>query len=196
MDASAKFDPSYLSVIAGHVKFNTTGDSKAESAIRPIGIPCDVEEPLPYLALLMELGNESDYQETRSKLKSMTPGSPLIPGIFQCLTNGVAVGEGWLANQSTSEDHEGIKIKQLQEDVEQMQRAIDSCNRFSLSVRGSCKTVYGILTTADIADEFQTLLNVTMPPPRDQDDEIQHMRPCERLGVASEHIAWISKYRV
>lgn len=194
----AKFDPSYLSVIAGQVKFKTTGDGKAESAIWPLGIPRYVED-LPYLALLMELGNESNYQETRLKLESMTPGSPLIPGIFQCLTNGVAVGEGWLAkhkNQSTSGEHEGIKIKQLQEDVEQMQRAIDSYNRFSLSVRGSCKTVYGILTTADIADEFQTLLNVTMPPPRDQDDEIQHMRPCERLGVASEHNAWMSKYRV
>jgi len=70
INASAKFDPPYLFTIPGQVKFKTAGVSKAESAIWPIGIPRDVEEPLPYLILLIGLGNETNYQETRSKLKS------------------------------------------------------------------------------------------------------------------------------
>ena len=70
INASAKFDPPYLFTIPGQVKFKTAGVSKAESAIWPIGIPRDVEEPLPYLILLIGLGNETNYQETRLKLKS------------------------------------------------------------------------------------------------------------------------------
>lgn len=39
--------------------------------------------------------------------------------------------------------------------------------------------MYGVITRAGIVAEFQTLLKVTMPPPKAQDEEIQHLRPCE-----------------
>jgi hypothetical protein len=81
----AAFDPSCLSVAAGQVKFKVAGDKKAEAAIRPIGIPCDLSQPLPYLAILMELGNESNYQKNHSKIKSMAP-KPVTDREFEELT--------------------------------------------------------------------------------------------------------------
>jgi hypothetical protein len=63
----AVFHPSQLSAISGQVKFTTEG-KKAEFAIHPIGIPRDPEKPLAYLTLLMELGNDSKYQENHFKI--------------------------------------------------------------------------------------------------------------------------------
>ena len=74
--------------------------------------------------------------------------------------------------------------------------AVDSCNRYSISVRGASPEVYGILREADIVKEFATLLSVTMPSPSNQDRTRQHMRPLERLGVASNHTAWVSEYHL
>ncbi|KIL60391.1 hypothetical protein M378DRAFT_26527 [Amanita muscaria Koide BX008] len=67
-DSNAKFDPSRLSAVFGQVKNKEAGDSKAEKAI---GIPCDPDQPLPYLAILMELGTMSTYRETGSNMKLM-----------------------------------------------------------------------------------------------------------------------------
>jgi len=43
------------------VKFETSADGKAGAALRPIGVPRDYSRPLPYLVLLLELGNEYKY---------------------------------------------------------------------------------------------------------------------------------------
>jgi hypothetical protein len=73
----AIFDPSRLSGASVQVKFDLAGDPQAESRIRPFGIPCDPHHPLPYLALLMELGNESNYQG-HSKESSQRHPDPLL----------------------------------------------------------------------------------------------------------------------
>jgi hypothetical protein len=44
-----------------------------EQSIRPIELPRDASESLPCLALLFELGNDSDHKATKSKIKVTTP---------------------------------------------------------------------------------------------------------------------------
>jgi len=79
--ANAVFDPSCLSAIAGQVKFKEPGDQKAETLIRPFGIHRDPHSPLPYLALLMELGNESSE---KSKIKTKLPEPPKQGNFLKC----------------------------------------------------------------------------------------------------------------
>ena len=78
------FDPSRLSGISCQVRFKVSGESQAESRIRPFGIPCDVHRSLPYLWLLMELGNESNY-EGCGKIKATASG-PTTDGGFSKLS--------------------------------------------------------------------------------------------------------------
>ena len=49
------FDPSLLSVIVVQIKFKHDGDLNAELAISALGGDRDLDEPLPYLAIVMEL---------------------------------------------------------------------------------------------------------------------------------------------
>jgi hypothetical protein len=65
IDTEAFFDPVMLSAVFGQVKFKTEAD----------GLPHDFSGPLPYLALLFELGNDSDHGATKSKIKVTTPTS-------------------------------------------------------------------------------------------------------------------------
>jgi hypothetical protein len=55
VDPDSEFDPSRLSGSVRQVEFKVAGDKKAEATIRPIGIPRDRQQPLPYLAILMEV---------------------------------------------------------------------------------------------------------------------------------------------
>jgi hypothetical protein len=64
---NATFDPAALSAVVCQVKYRTVGDKRAGDALRPIGIPRDLDQPLPYLALLLELGSTATYQETTLK---------------------------------------------------------------------------------------------------------------------------------
>ena len=190
----AAFDPSYLSVVAGQVKFKVAGDKKAEAAIRPIGIPRDLSHPLPYLAILMELGNESNYQENHSKIKS-TP-TPVTDGGFEDLTVSWKTAEERLETYSKQpkERKQKAMITNLEDVVKEARLAMDSYNRYAISVRGASPDVYDILRAARVEKEFATLLQITMPAPSNQDRTMQHMRPLERLGAASNHTAWMSQY--
>ena len=49
------FDPSLLSVIVIQIKFKHDGDLNAELAISALGGDRDLDEPLPYLTIVMEL---------------------------------------------------------------------------------------------------------------------------------------------
>jgi len=75
IDAEASFDPAMLSAAFGQVKFKTNADTAAEQAIRQIGLPRDASKPLPYLALLFELGTESKYRATQSNIYSVVSGT-------------------------------------------------------------------------------------------------------------------------
>lgn len=52
----AIFDVAQLSAVVVQIKYKTQADTKAEAALRPIAIPRDTSHPLPYIAILMELG--------------------------------------------------------------------------------------------------------------------------------------------
>jgi ABC-type uncharacterized transport system permease subunit len=67
---AAIFNPALLSGLFLQIKLKVDRDAKAESAMRPVGIPHDLSQPLPYLAILMELGTEANYQVTHLKIKS------------------------------------------------------------------------------------------------------------------------------
>jgi hypothetical protein len=83
----AIFNPTLLSGLFLQIKLKVDGDAKAESAMRPVGIPRDLSQPLPYLAILMELSTEANHQETRLKLKSAVFPAPQQHGAFKDLAD-------------------------------------------------------------------------------------------------------------
>lgn len=174
------FNPSCLSAVVGQVKHKSECD-----AIFPIG-PRDPSRPLPCLALIMELGNETNYEETDSKIKS-TAAEAVADGKFVELTNNLTMAMGSLKSHKTP-------TKEQKEAVRTAQLAVNSYNRYIVSIRGASPDVYGILRKAHIENEFSALLKVTMKLPTDQDLAMQYMRPLERLGDRSLHTAWMSEY--
>lgn len=189
------FDPSYLSSLNCQIKFQIAAATKAESdAIRSAGVPRDRHEPLPYLALLMELGNEANYQETGSKMKSTAAG-PVEDGQFAKLTdNWISALTSLQEFRKQTQNPTEAAIKAKKAAVRKSRLAKDHYNRYIVSARGASPGVYGILREARIEKEFARLLSVIMPAPSNQDRTIQHMRPLERLGVDSGHTAWMVKY--
>ncbi|KAF8515975.1 hypothetical protein BU17DRAFT_76734 [Hysterangium stoloniferum] len=196
IEANAVFDPSWLSAAVVQVKFKAAGDKKASSKMRPLGIPRDLHQPLPYLALLMELGNESNYRENHSKIISMAC-KPVVDSEFEELFSHFAAAVKTLHSHRNQE--RGKKAKNAKETKKRKGRKsiwlwIPTTD--TRSVRGASPDVYQIIKKADIVQEFATLLDITMPSPSNEDYTMQHMRPLDRLGVASNHTAWMTEYIV
>jgi predicted aldo/keto reductase-like oxidoreductase len=191
----AEFDPSRLSDITAQVKFRTTGDKKAEAAIRPIGVLRDRHQPLPYLAVLMELGTESHYKETNSKIKYAT-SEPPADGDFEDLCDAWDAAVKKLETYRKGRKPQKKTLEKLKKAANDARVAMDSCNRYSLSVRGVSEGVYGVLRSADVVKEFATLLNIIMPLPVDERSTRKHMRPLERLSATSSHTDWMLEYVV
>ena len=198
------FDPSLLSAALFQIKNRAAGDTQAELAIRPIGVPRD---RLPYLAILMELGCESRFKENRSKIKYKV--SPLDDGKLKKYrtahekaarklkthVEGAPGGKKRKTRKDTREENREETLKTLKEEADKARLAIESCYRYSISVRGTSPDVYGILDKANIANEFKTLLDIIMPQPLDEEDSIRrHLRPLERLADDSPHTAWMSEF--
>ena len=181
------FDPSLISPIALQIKFRTAGDLDAELAIRPIGVDRDLNKPLPYLAVLMELGCEQHFKENNKKIKYSASG-PLADGAFRSLCEAWKAAVKNLETNIEEEAVKGLKIK-----VTKARLAVDSYNRYSISVRGASPEVYGILRSANIEKEFETLLKIVMPS-SDAEPTRMHMRPLERLSEKSAHTDWTWKY--
>ena len=198
---SETFNVAKLSAVVVQVKYKTKADTKAEPAIRPLGIHRDLSQPLPYIAILLELGNESRHQKTNTRFQVTTP-PPLVNGKFEDLQ------QRWISalQQLKNYKDENLKTKkrkgrkdaqqaQLQEPLEITRVAMDAYNRYTISVRGASSKVYGVLKKANIETEFATLVSVTMPSPSlIQDPTIQHMRPLDRLDLKSAHNAWMFEY--
>jgi anti-sigma28 factor (negative regulator of flagellin synthesis) len=194
VNAGAIFDPSRLSGVSGQVKFKVTGDPQAETLIRPFGIPRDPHDPLPYLALLMELGSESNYKGN-SKIKATPSGSTADVRFSELNTTlATAVQEHASRLQEVGKKKEDAKLKRLKKAIGDAQLAVDSYNRYSISVRGASPEVYRVLKTAEIFEAFETLLKITMPLSGNQEAALQHMRPLERLEDGSNFTAWMSEY--
>jgi hypothetical protein len=134
VNKDAIFDLGLLSGCPVQVKFKGEADTVAEFEMRPLGIPCDLDRPLPYLAILMELGTETPHRTTHSKIKvtpSETPGEQ-----YQQLR------QDWVDALICLEDYRKTpsprkEIRKLQKDTKEKQQAMDSCNRYIISVRGA-----------------------------------------------------------
>lgn len=162
----AVFDPSGLSAIIFQVKFKAAGDKKAESKMHPLGIPYDLHLPLPYLTLLMVLGSTSNYEDTHSKITSMTY-KPLIGTFkaryskFSAALKNLQLHQGQAGKKGAAAT--GQMTEQLKGKAKEVQVAMDLYNQYSISVCGASPEVYGILWKADIVSEFSILLNNTRP---------------------------------
>jgi hypothetical protein len=184
INKDAIFDPEGLSGGVGQVKFKAEADTNAEEKIRPLGIHRDLRQPQPYLALLLELGNESKHKGMPSKVKLTFP-KPLEDGAFGKLVEEwyTAVRDLEAARKTAFKE----EIKKRQAVVKTKQRAMDLYNRYTISIWGASPEVYGILKTANIETQFQTLLAVTMPSPKAEIPLVQEMKPLEHLDRDSAY---------
>jgi hypothetical protein len=196
------FDPEMLSGVVVQVKFKIKADGKAGAALRPIGIPRDSSRPLPYLALLLELGNESAHKETNSKIEVKSQPAPAA-AMFQTLVDHYVAAEKDLEDHRSKRPDACRKRKGKDPMEEKMRKVVldvrnemDNFNWYALSVRGATPEVYGILKEANVVKEFASLLSVTMPAPVAQDHMIQHMWPLKCLGDISAHTDWMYEYLV
>ncbi|KAF8325743.1 hypothetical protein F5887DRAFT_1289437 [Amanita rubescens] len=199
IDAEAIFNPAKLSAVFGQVKFKSQADTTAEQAIRPIGLPRSLSGPLPYLAMLFELGNDSNHGRTKSKIKVTTPTSTMedeFPKFTQKLTTAVEALDKYRAAHPEKKRKKDPELVEKENQVEEERAAKDAYNRYTIAIRGASASVYGILDKAKVETEFATLLAITMPSPTVQDEMIQRMRPLERLGRKCGHTAWMSTYVV
>lgn len=194
VNADAVFDPSLLASIVGQVKNKAAGDKDAESAILPLGISRDSKQPLPYLALHLELGNESKFQDSRSNIRSIVP-EPTVDGRFQKLTSAKAAAKQYYDEMKNNQESKYL-IDDAKIKFKNAELAEGSYNRDLISVRGASAQVYRILNKADIVSRFATLLKVTLLPPTSQDTTMKYMHPFQSLVYESDHNAWMSWYKI
>jgi hypothetical protein len=146
----------------------------------------------------MELGSHANFKETRLKIKAV-PSPVLSDGPFEYLASELTEAvEVPTAYQTRAKSGKGnAKARKGPEALNKAVKsplAVDSYNRYSLSVHSASPDVYGILHTAGIAEEFSTLLRVVMPEPSNQEKLISHMAPLELLGAESDHTAWMPRW--
>ena len=189
VDEKAIFKPELLSGVVMQIKNQEAPQNKAEIKMRPIGIPRDLERPLPYLAILMELGTAVVHQATGSNIKCTTSDTP--PDQFRNLTRDWINAANRLNDYLNQRNPEDNEVRKQRKNIDAKRQAMDFCNRYTISVRGASPCSYGILNEAKIALEFKNLLSITVPSPTLQDETLQHMRPLEHLGECSSHTRWM-----
>jgi hypothetical protein len=188
------FDPKGNSNLVFQIKLTPTGDLEAGNKIQPIGIRRSLQQPLPYITVHLELGCKVPYRATGS---SMMVGSsePPLPGEFEGLTSDWITARNKLETMRNAQVGKRKLAKQWAA-IAQKKAAMDSCNRFSIYVRGASSERYGILREAGIEKEFARMLDIACAVLIDEDDRDQNMRPCERLENTSGHMAWTAEYVV
>jgi hypothetical protein len=185
------FDPARNSSIVAQLKLKSGGDFKAGNKIKPIGIHRSLEQPLPYIAIHVELGCKVLYRASGGTLM-VTTSEPPFPGQFRLLTSDWIIARNELETMQNA--HVGKEEMSTQREfIAEKRAAMDYCNRFSIYVRGASSQTYGILKKANIEKEFTTLLN-TARASIDDEYRAQNMRPCERLENTSAHMAWMAEY--
>ncbi|KIM44537.1 hypothetical protein M413DRAFT_25012 [Hebeloma cylindrosporum] len=190
------FDVERLSAMVVQIKYKTKADTKAEA-------PRNSYQPLPYIVMVLELGNESSHQTIPSRIRVTSPPPDVVASQFEDLQ------KQWTSALQLLQEYKDQKLKprkrevgkdqeevRLLKDVEIKRLAMDAYNRYTISVRGASPEVYGVLKKANIAEAFATLLSVTLPSPTAHDTTIQQMKPLERLGATSAHTDWMSVYVV
>lgn len=192
------FDPTKLSAIVVQIKNKGQADTNAELCTQPIGVPRIAPQPLPYIAMLLEFGNNSCHRSTNSQIKITAPKNL---GPFSTLENGYISAvqalrqfETVVNTRETVQQRRDPAKANLRKTVQDKWLAMNEYNRFTISIRGASSNEYGILKDAKLNEQFATLLSLTMPPPTAQDIAIRHMMPLERLGKTSAHTAWMKDY--
>jgi hypothetical protein len=186
----ALFDVNKLGGVVLQIKNTFKAATPEEGSIPPIGIPRDLDLPLPYLTCVLELGNESVYQETKTKIKT-TASAPPTHGQLRKLMDDLTLAMDELDQYLGTESPTKTKIDQLKKIIEAKRLAMEDYNRYSISVRGATPETYGILKEADIVMEFATLLDITMPPLTEEALELQHMQPLRQVDESSPSTAWM-----
>lgn len=193
IEATAIFDPAALSGVVGQIKHKVKGDGEAGRKMSPMGIPFHPSSgPPPFLALLLEFGTEAFYRSTKSKIQhaKFVPDKKVQ---FQSLR------AAWLAAQEKLTEHlstktDKHKLRELKIAAQEARQAMDRYNQWSIHARGASPEVYGILDKTGITANFQALLGVTSPSPRESEPMVQQMLPLERLGSASSYTAWMWQF--
>jgi hypothetical protein len=187
----AVFDPMMLSAAFGQIKNKSKPDTTAKIIIWLIGLPHNLSQPLPYLALLLELGTESFHNATHSKIKVTTPKEVMMPkpnekGKFQVLVDNWLAAVQALADYQKGQPRKGVDLKwakkqlaEKQNVVKEMWDTMDNYNQYTIAVCGVSADVYGILHKANIEEAFLALLSTMMPSPTAQDEVVPHMQPLE-----------------
>jgi hypothetical protein len=191
VESNALFNPDLLLGCFIQVRNRSEADAQAEINCRPITLPRDLNHPLPYLMLLMELGTQSAHQKTRSQIKCAVSQPSSVP--FRDLVS--AFHTAWDTYLQCA-GHIGMDEKRLaalKDDAKEKQRAVDRYNRYSISVRGVLANAYGILKEAGIAREFQMLHLVSS---RISSGTTPQMRPWERLGEDFPQTGWMYDYEM
>jgi hypothetical protein len=98
------------------IKYKAKGDKKAEAAIHPISAPCDCHQPLPYLAVLMELGTESHYNDNNLKIKYATP-KPHVDSEFRNLCDVWDAAVKQLETYRKRKKHRKETLEQLKKEA-------------------------------------------------------------------------------
>jgi hypothetical protein len=191
IDDGTVFDPARLSGIVARIENKIASDIGTRDDLRPMGILRDPDHPLPYLAILLELGNESDYKDTGGKILCEA-SEPVGEGELRAREDDWNKSKELLDQYENQQGRKPEKAvtENLQKDIATKRRAMDSCNRYSIFVRGTSPDVYGILNEANIATAFATLLTT----PSVDSDLAWHLRPLEHLGADSPHTAWTQTY--
>jgi hypothetical protein len=113
----AVFDLATLSAIVVQVKFKSADDDEqAGDSLRSTWILREHSRPLPYLRLLMELGNESVYKDTGCKIQTMIPP-------YKTDTDFRMLVDVWLTAEDDLDEYEyGRKVKGMKVEKEEVEK--------------------------------------------------------------------------
>ncbi|TDL16897.1 hypothetical protein BD410DRAFT_886367 [Rickenella mellea] len=189
------FNPKLFSGVQGQVKFRDNYDKIAERNIRPLGIPrpttprdLNKPMPLPYLALLMELGTDSKDSQANTPIHARVFPDVTQDDYKRFLTN-LEIAQTGLKNATTQVAQSAAKkvLKRAQQDV-------DNVERLAISVYGATSKAYKILETAGIAKEFHVFLNVVTSA-RHAAEQHAVMKPLRSLDPKSNYNQWMVTYK-
>jgi len=124
------------------------------------------------------------------------PSEPTSPDKFSKLTTTLATAAEKYAVrlQQVGKNKTDPELTALKTTFNEAQLATDMYNRYAISIRGASPQEYQILQTAEIANDFASLLDVTTRVSGKEKATIQHMCPLERLDDGSNHTAWMAEY--
>ncbi|KAF8331025.1 uncharacterized protein EI90DRAFT_2996148 [Cantharellus anzutake] len=194
VEPGAIFDCDQLSGLVVQVKNKTKeGDTDARNGnLRPVGIIRDPKNPLPYLALLMELGTESRHRG--GGLIKHSPPQHSQPSQYKRLTEEYQRALDGLSRHREQDSKNTKHSKELEADVQAKELKKDFYKRHLISARGAGSKTYGILETAGIQKEFKDFVSIVVPQESFYEDEIAQMWPDPVGDDDDSQARWLADY--